>query len=470
MTLTPPASGWSRLLRAATRRTTPESLAFRRELGLSETAPVILSGHQAEWWHAGILAKQAAMAALCRATDADGAWVVVDQDANNPFTLTYPAAAEGLPRRGDWTIAPESHANHARADVALHDLPPFTPAPPPVRGATPDITRGLRAIADCTARWSRAANAAEQIARANAELAASVLGASPTLIFATRILATAAGRSLLERMAGDPAACTGAYNRAVAASRLSTLAPLSAAPEKGRYELPLWRLSPAGRPTPRRRVFAATLGDAPLDALAPRALLMSALLRWLGCDLFIHGTGGGATGEEGGYDKVAEAWFREWLGVELAPSVVATATLLLPMGAAPTVDEADLRSAHRRVEQARHAPGTLGDDAAQRQKDDLVSRIAGSSDRRERRRLYRALQDHLESYRTRHSAQVEAASADVSRTAGELARQTILRDRTWPWPLLPRTMVLALQRRMDAEFALPTTSPHPPAPSSPPPS
>lgn len=52
---------------------------------------------------------------------------------------------------------------------------------------------------------------------------------------------------------------------------------------------------------------------------------------------------------------------RLWLGVELSPSVVATATALLPMGGVPAYGEDDLYAAHRRVENARHAPATLGD-------------------------------------------------------------------------------------------------------------
>ncbi len=457
--LAPPATAWEALLRTHAARTSADAQAagFRRELGLPIGQPVVMSGHQAQWWHAGIFAKQIALAALCEGAATAGAWVVVDQDASDSLTVVYPARSPGgtLPSRGAWALGPESLAAHLRADVALCDLPAFTPNPPPTDAATPDVARALRAIADCTARWAHATTAAEQIARANAELAATALNAeqAPTLLFATDLLRTAAARSLIEKMADDPAACTRAYNRAVAESGVHTVAPLSEAADKGRFELPLWQLSGKGsKPTPRRRVFAASLGDTPLDVLAPRGVLMTALLRWLGCDLFIHGTGGGATGEDGGYDKVAELWMRYWLGVELAPSVVATATALLPMGAAPTLTESDLVAAHRRIENARHAPRTLGDANAQGQKDALVAKIAATADRAERLRLYKQLQHHLEAYRTAHAAEIQASAKAAADTAGELARQSILRERTWPWPLLPRTMVLQLQRTVRAQF------------------
>jgi hypothetical protein len=461
-TLKPEGSGWAQLLNTQTPWTDvkPQVKQFRHELGLPSAGHVVMSGHQAQWWHAGILAKQIALAAVCKQTGAAPAWVIVDQDASDSLSINYPVAptaAGGIPTRGTWAFAPDALAAHVRADVALGDLPAFTPSAPPTNAATPDIARGLRAIADCTGRWFGASNAAEQIARANAELAASVLGWSPPFIFATSILRTTAGRWLLEKMAEDPKTCVGAYNQAVVDSGVSTIAPLSFVPEKNRYELPLWQLSGrGGKPSPRRRVFAATLGETPLDSLAPRGILLTALLRWLGCDLFIHGVGGGATGDDHGYDKVGERWFLLWLGADLARSVVATSTVHLPMGAAPpTASELDVYAAHRRIEDARHAPRTLGDAAAQREKDSLVAQIAAATGV-ERHRLYRRLQEHLDTYRATHAAElqsaVKAAAETAARVAAELDRQAILRERTWPWPLLPRTMVLELQRRVQAQL------------------
>ena len=454
VSLSPAGSAWAELARSHASRTlsNKQSLLFRRELGLTPGTPVVMSGHQAQWWHAGILAKQIALAAVCRKIGAAAAWVVVDQDASDSLSPGYPAknTAGTLPTRATWALAPDELAAQSRADVALADLPPFAPAAPPTDSATPDVARGLRAIADSAARWSTAPNAAEQIARANAELTGTILDTQPTLVFATAILRTTAGRALLESMAENPERCVAAYNKAVSASGVSTIAPLSLSPEKSRFELPLWQLSGKGnKPTPRRRVFAHTLGEVPLDSIAPRGVLMTALLRWLGCDLFIHGTGGGASGEAGGYDKVAEHWMRLWLGVDLAPSVVATATALLPMGNAPVISERDVYDAHRRIENARHAPRTLGDAHAQKAKDELVAAIASTTDRAERARLYRQLQQHLDRYRAAHAGELRASSESASAAASELQRQAVLRDRTWPWPVLPRPVLMDLRRTLE---------------------
>lgn len=466
VTLTPHGSAWSSLITRHAAARPPQAAAFRAELGLPTDKPVVMSGHQAQWWHAGILAKQIALAAVCTQVNGGGAgaWIVVDQDASDSLRLLYPsrpsqASSTALPSRGHWQIGPEASAAQLRADAAIADLPAFSPSQPPTDVATPDAARALRAIADSAARWAHASSAAEQIARANAELCTTLLApgeaGAPTLLFATRLSRTTAMRGLLEQMAADPAACVTAYNRAAAEAAGSGIAPLSHNPEKGRFELPLWQLSGTGRPAPRRRVFAHTLGDAPLDTLAPRGLMMTALLRWLGCDLFIHGQGGGATGKEGGYDKVTERWFKLWLNVDLAPSVVATATILLPFNdSVKLLTEEDLRGAYRSRHEARHAPRTLNDATAQQEKDRLVAAIAASppADRAERHRLYRDLQSHLERYRAAHAADLSTLATAAEATAAELDRQSVLRERTWPWPLIPRPLLLRLQRTVAAQL------------------
>jgi hypothetical protein len=450
---------------------------FRAELGLASDRAVIMSGHQAQFWHAGILAKVLAGDALARAagqrrSGADGAaknmparaWLVVDQDASDSALLTYPKLAAGgshaLPGAGAWNVAGEAVAAELRADCAVASLGAFAPTAVPEDGATGDVARGLRAIGEVLGRHRGAASAAVQIAGANAELLSGLVpGGAGTLVLASRLSRTSAFRLLLEKMAADPAGCTRAYNEAVASVGRHDLGTLTLAPEKGRVELPLWQLAPVGRPGPRKRVFASTLGDVPLDRLAARALLMTGLLRWLGCEVFIHGTGGGASevsgggagaGEAaGGYDRAAERWFMAWLGVRLAPSVVASATLTLPMGVAATTTVLEVLRARHAAHAAQHAPRLVGDGAAQARKDELVARIAQVSDRGERRALYLAMHAELAEYRR---ARAEAIGAFGRRAEGldaALAAERVLHVRTWPWALHPRGRLLELKRAID---------------------
>ena len=98
VTLEPDASGWVRTLTHAT--VSDEQKAARSELGLPTDRPVVMSGHQAGLWHAGILAKHLATNAAARTADAHAAWLVVDQDTEPPMKLAWPARdGERLVRR-----------------------------------------------------------------------------------------------------------------------------------------------------------------------------------------------------------------------------------------------------------------------------------------------------------------------------------------------------------------------------------
>ena len=89
----------------------------------------------------------------------------------------------------------------------------------------------------------------------------------------------------------------------------------------GAIELPLWeRTTTPERPGPWRTVTSDRLADLADESIVLRGLPMTGLLRRHACDLFVHGTGGGAS-EAGadaraqtGYDRVTERWFESWLG------------------------------------------------------------------------------------------------------------------------------------------------------------
>jgi len=464
------------------------SAAFRRELGLAVVGPVVMSGHQAQFWHAGILSKALAMSAVRRAGlgagvrvpggRVSGAWVVVDQDASDSVTLAYPrsgaedragaedsASGSAMPVSAAWLMSSGGQDAELRADCAMGSLGAFAPTDVPSDAATPEVRRGLLAVREVLGRHAGAESAAAQVAGANAELLGSLIeplggggggldGPLGRLVFASRLSQTGAMRWLLERMVADPVACVRAYNEAVAEVGRHDLAPLTCVPEKGRVELPLWQLSGAGKPGPRKRVFAHTLGNAPVASLSPRAIMMTALLRWLGCELFIHGTGGGASAAEGGYDRAAELWMRSWLGVRIAPSVVATGTLLLPLGHTPVASERDVLAAQHAAHGVRHAPGLLGDSAAQAAKDALVAQMRATSDRGERRALYLRMHAGLETYRQGHTAELAAARERGASLTSQVAGERVLHVRTWPWLLHSRARLLGLKRAMDGAFGL----------------
>src|SRR5690606_24011692 len=214
-------------------------------------------------------------------------------------------------------------------------------------------------------------------ARAAAELIAQADGGggggveAPRLVFASAVGRTDLFGDIVRRMVDDPAACARAYNEAVGARPEAQLRPLELNEQRGRIELPLWRGAPG---SPRQAVYASELADGQWGGggaagggaegeLAPRALLLTGLMRLAGCELFIHGPGGGV------YDQVTEAWLGSWLGREdLAPSVVASATWLLPLTDEPPPAPGELARAQWERHAARHNPALVGDLAAAERK------------------------------------------------------------------------------------------------------
>ena len=126
---------------------------------------------------------------------------------------------------------------------------------------------------------------AEQFVAVVSRLRKPFVGAMP-LLFASRMGSLDAFRAAVDRMRTDALACAGCYNKAVRAHPSAGVAPLRV--EDGQVELPLWQL---GWEQARQRVFADLTGAEPVlrlesgeavgggESLAPRALLMTAMLR-----------------------------------------------------------------------------------------------------------------------------------------------------------------------------------------------
>ncbi|MBL8991371.1 MAG: hypothetical protein JNJ48_07305 [Phycisphaerae bacterium] len=451
VTIEPGASRWSELLALGAARRGGPWAESRRSLGLPSDRPVILSGHQAAVWHAGIAAKWFALHHSCARFNTAGAWLVVDQDPEDFTAVRFPLLLAGTVGQGVWRCAPDTVATRLRADEPPALIGPFSPMalPPAARGADAAVLAGLEALQGALRLHSTATTAAEQVARAVSALLRPHCP-EPPLIMATTLGRTAMFGAMLDDMRRDPAACVRAYNAAVAGAPGAHLRPLTADEPRGRYELPLWRLTPG---LARRRVYSPDLASVPAGELAPRALLMTALLRRGVCDLFIHGLGGAGSDGASGYDAAAEAWVRAWLGVELAPAVLATGTLLADLGRTPRTDRREADRAAWLAHRARHDPAVVGDGASAERKRALVAEIARQRDRRLRRERYDELQRLLAQVRERHSGQVAALAAAARGAAERLRDDALLLDRTWPVPVHSAERLGALGALVGARLA-----------------
>jgi hypothetical protein len=443
------ALSWDRV------RRDPSALTFRAALNLPTDRPVIASGHQATLWHPGILAKRMALAAAADSREmpagrAGAAWVVVDQDDEDTGSIARPIRrADGvwIRKQHRWCGALPGIASGSRPACEPREVertPPTRAPQDPATEADPWCASVDRALASLR-RFAHESSLARQVTVATSALLAESFPQErePTIVYASDLERTARFVELVERMAREPEACVRAYNAAVRAHPESGLRELIGDEVQDRWELPLWWLAPG---KPRARVFAEDLQPVPNHTppadgshrrLAPRAILMTGLLRSAGCDLFIHGLGGGI------YDKACEAWFAAWRPDDrLAPAAVVTATLRLPLATGPAPSPQEVTRTAWRARSARHNPRALDldqarrDDARQREKQRLVDDIANLPRKsRCRREAYLRLLDWIEMYREANVAAIAAAAASAAQARAAFESRSVVNDRTWAFVL-----------------------------------
>lgn len=394
----------------------------RAALGLPTGGPIVMTGHQATFWHAGILAKYLAATHTAQALGGSAAYVVVDQDEAEFASLRVPVTGES----GELRAAEVAFTAPPPEGATAWGLPPFDPASGNDPAfALPSVALGVARVRDALRAHNSAPTAAAQVSRAAMQMLAEVLPPSP-LVFATDLAALLDFVALVERLRSEAPKAAALYNDAARANPKARLSTLAIDASRGRTELPLWKLE---KGLPRTRAWSDTQADAAGAIQAPRALLMTAFLRRYACDLFIHGTGGGV------YDVATESWLRAWLGWELAPTVIATADLLLPL-AGPEVSEDDITASSWLAHHARHDPALLGRGDVAEQKAAIVRAVREARQRGDDALPpYRDLQRLLERYREEERTRLAELRDRADALAAARGPLRLARDRTWAFPL-----------------------------------
>ncbi|MEM9064564.1 MAG: hypothetical protein AAGB51_03645 [Planctomycetota bacterium] len=386
-----------------------------------------MSGHQAGFWHAGILAKRFALQAVAEASGAAPAWLVVDHDTNDAGAIRYPVMAEGG-RIGERTlrIAPKTGAPTGLIPSAARPEAPNESTESFVRSGLGAIINALRP----------AESLAAQIHMATERL---IDEAPVTSVFSSKLAKTDLFGSIVEHVRADPERCRASFNEAVTGT---SVARLSAS------ELPFWDLSGQVR----RRLRDEHLTALDVERLAPTAILQTMLLRAAGCDLFIHGTGAVGTETEEGYENATTRWRDLWSPPlpDLAPIAVSTATLTLPLGGGEGVpSERELAHLTWRAHHIRHTP------ADEELKRSLLSEIeAAPRQSRRRYELFLSLHEMLKNYRTGAAAEIRTATSEAENARLRRLDATLIDDRTWPFPLHPRERLLKLRDSIRGCFGL----------------
>ncbi len=380
----------------------------RAELGLPTDRAIIMTGHQAGIWHAGIAEKFRVGAELARTQQGVLVHVVVDHDLNDASLVHFPALIEQTVGTPTLLRLALERTPRPRASVPNTLRQPVRTMRPERRHEVPaEIEPALHAIEVAIEAERHRANLALQMAHAaNALLAPSVR--VDGTIAATEIASTTFAKAL--RNAFETAGVREHYNASIEGQRIAPLAP---------HELPFWKLD---RATSTREPLYS---NAAYELVAPRALALTAIARLVLCDTFIHGTGGAR------YDEAMEHWIGSAFGAELcaalAPRIVATATRHAPLsGFAAPFDDSATPLALRTLEQDPFAD-------AGKTKRALLATITGT--RAEKRVAFVAMHDAMRRAREERAEEFASLRARIGQNSAARRTHALITDRTWPFPL-----------------------------------
>lgn len=393
----------------------------------------IYSGHQAQLWHPGILAKDIVAARVARQRGIEARHLVVDQDAHSVWRIEFPSRdhdsleSRAIQLAADAAQVPTGYQPAADPETLKRNLAPLP------RDAADRLADAIEHTAaqdpDTLAR---------QVAMITQRLAAPV-GADLPRVFATSFANAEGFGELVGMMIEDAERCVRTYNAEVSRRPAAGMRVLAAGWEL--VELPLWACrwkQPRARvfvdvgDTRRRLVFAdATPIDTQKWDVLPRALAMTAYLRggMHGGPIarFIHGLGGGV------YDRITDAWWQRWRNAELAPAAVATADVTLRFDV-PLADADELSRAkwHRH-----HAPHNVDrlldlDTPKARRKRELIAHMDDDRDRARRSAAYFELQSINASLRRAHAEVLAAADWRLERARRGVINARIATRRDWP--------------------------------------
>jgi hypothetical protein len=410
---------------------------------LADTRRIVATGHQAWLWHPGVLAKYIAAAHAAKAMDATALAVIVDHDVHNALRLDLPI------RQGDRLSVRSVDLAPSRAGLPIGAQMPADPATvlANLRDAAGQTALDLRPLMEAWTDLPAASSLADQVALVLGRLMRPYTGDMATA-HASDLMELPPARELMGRMLREATVCIRAYNRAVSELPHMGIEMLSLGREM--VELPLWHWTPG---SPRRKVYAGlagadaslTTGDgreidldhlSPADHLAPRALMLTALMRWAFCDLFIHGIGGSR------YDQITERWWQLWTGGEPAPKAMVTADVLLPLDV-PVCTAEQLHRAQWWVHHLPHNIDRVAKDLDgeargwEAQKSGTLAHMNDDRDRRRRATAFAQLHDLNARLAKVRPALVQAARRELDAALAGVANRVVAGRRDWCFALYP---------------------------------
>ncbi len=489
----PPPGRWGEALRANQRIFRSATAPFlgatlaewrertREQITGTDDRPVIALGHQPEFIHCGVWAKQVAGRRFADAVGGIGINLVVDSDAPATTNLVVPVLENGKvvtavvrftePPGGrafeHLPHVPPSDLRRIEDDVRTRMNDRFEPS------VMPMFLAGLRS-APTGVPWVEQIMAGR---RAVDEMLDCTLS--------DRRVSSLRWAPFLRDVLSNLPRFASSYNRALDRYRQENRIRGQQRPipdlarEGGRWEAPFWAYR---RGQPRNRVFAERTGDAirlfaaneeiahklgdtaaweeltsPTSdhswRLRPRALALTLWARLFLADLFVHGIGGAK------YDHISDAIIADYYGLTPPNMVCASATLRmnLPHGQATLQSVGEMRRGLRDLEwnPQRHLVGHPELDEIKKTRERNVRRATELRERSPglaaaRREAFEQIRKANGVLRAAMPETLAAGRAELQRRVEELGHNAVALDREYFYALHPRERLERLAASLPA--------------------
>jgi hypothetical protein len=440
-------------------------------LGHGDDRPLIATGHQVELHHPGVWAKDVLINALAARLEGEAYHFAVDTDAPRHLHLRWPGASWPItddPRLATayWAGAlgapTEAHLAHLSREIA------GAAAAWDFRPMALDYLQNLRRLVPQSDNliWVLVAASHEldrQLGlRQHAALVSPMLLSPGYLAFVHHILARADSFMAVYN------AVLNEYRQEMGISNPGRPWP-NLRCEAGACEAPFWldclesgqrrramvlraegrwvlrpnqaqfELDPSADGYEAARSLGRFLQQNNLR-LSPRALTLTAFIRLLVADQFVHGIGGGR------YDLITDRVINSWFGMQAPAFSVTTATLLFPSAAGQA--KVDVRRIHEEGRRLRHQWFS-------QDKRRLARRIAKlPPNSEERRRLF--YQMHHELDRVVRSPEYQAWQQRFAQARRAVEHQEQIFDRELFYGLQPESRLLGLIERYRSAVTSPS--------------
>jgi hypothetical protein len=403
--------------------------------------PLLMSGHQPELSHVGVLVKTFALHGLARRHRLTPVNLIVDNDTTKSTALRFavvdpdPDAVHSQSVAYDRFEGEVTYEQREVVDPNLFDS--FDERALPLTknwGFEPLLPR----VWEVMRAWRRRTPILGEIVSATRREFERRMGCHNLELPLSRMCATEAFQRFAKHLAGDLARFHAIYNESVAVYRRihHIRGRNHPVPDLGRngetLEAPFWRMRPGQER--RARVMLAP-GQIPAGAdLRSRALTTTMFMRLVLADGFIHGIGGAK------YDEVTNAIIQKWLGLEPPEIIVVTATFRLALPSFPRTSET-VRDLDRQLRDAwwnpqRHVDGEQTRATDLRNAKEAL--IAGEpTSRRDRKEWFRQLQTTTAELRPFATTRLELLRHQRAEAIREAKANEALIRRDFAWCLFP---------------------------------